>query len=72
MAGWRIASDIGYDEEKEIDKIRNELKNENIIQITNDNLFAEGFEYCREIQAIAIGFSLIIFVLSIIVCINVY
>lgn len=72
LAGWRNASDIGYDEEKEIDKIRNELKNENIIQITNDNLFAEGFEYCREIQAIAIGFSLIIFVLSIIVCINVY
>lgn len=26
LAGWRNESDIGYDEEKEIDKIRNELK----------------------------------------------
>ena len=65
LIGFNNPNSIGFNQDNELKRVSNNIKDENIIQYTNDNLFTEGFEQCAELWYIALIYSVLVFILMI-------
>lgn len=71
IADYKDTSVVGVDEESEVFEIAKYIDSD-LIQYSNDNLFNEGFRYCKEIERLSVLFIVIIFLMSCLIFVMLY